>query len=49
VTVDDAALTLVRFANGALGSIEGTHAPSQELQPLRGQRLEGQRGFNLGA
>ena len=44
-TVDDAALSLVRFANGALGSIEGTRfaAGPQELQPLRGQRQQGQR------
>ena len=42
VDVDDAALALVRFENGAVGSVEGTRfAPGpQELQPLRDQRLE---------
>ena len=47
VTVDDAALSLVRFANGALGTIEGTRfaAGPEELQPVRDQRQQGQRGL----
>ena len=40
VTVDDAATALVRFENGAMGTIEATRmAPgAEELQPLRDQR-----------
>ena len=47
VTVDDAAAAVVRFANGALGTIEGTPdgARPEELQPLRDQRQQGKRGL----
>ena len=47
VDVDDAALALVRFANGAIGSVEGIalRPRPQELQPLRDQRQQGQPGL----
>ena len=40
VDVDDAALALVKFENGAIGCVEGIalRARPQELQPLRDQR-----------
>ena len=46
VTVDDASTSLVRFKNGAIGTIEATPhgARPQELQPLRDQRQPRQPG-----
>ena len=50
VTVDDAAAAVVRFANGALGTIEATRYATgpQELQPLRDQRQPRQRRVRSG-
>ena len=43
VTVDDASASIVRFANGALGTIEASRFATgpQELQPVRDQRQQG--------
>ena len=49
VTVDDAALTLVRFANGALGSIEGTRfaAGRKNYNRFEVNGSKGSVAFNL--
>ena len=51
VTVDDASTSLVRFKNGAIGTIEATRMAlgPQELQPVRDQRQPRQPGVRPGA
>ena len=50
VTVDDASASIVRFDNGALGTIEAIAVRDrpQELQPLRDQRQQGLGGVRHG-